>query len=122
MLFAVMALLVGATPVSTRDMGTAAQRWLRRGLIAVAVLATLVSVYAFSAIVYRTVQDGFTPNRLTFIGWNIVNTGILLILLYRQARVQAGDWLPAMKATYSLGTIAYVVWALFVVIALPWLF
>lgn len=122
MLFAVMVLLVGATPVSLDGLPMAQQRWLRRGLVAVASLAALVSLYALAAILYRTTQEGFTPNRVTFIGWNIINTGLLVLLLSRQWRCRNGAWVAALKSTFSVGSIAYAAWSLLVVAALPWLF
>jgi hypothetical protein len=73
MLFAVIALLVGATPVQGGDLNERGQTWLRRGVIALAALALLVSLYALAAILYRTAIDRMTPNRLAFIGWNVVN-------------------------------------------------
>lgn len=78
MLFAVMGLLLGATPIRAKDLSWRVQIWLRRGILAVAVLAVLISLYALSAIVYRTVQGGITVNRLTVIGWNTINIGILI--------------------------------------------
>ncbi len=84
MLFAVMALLLGVTPHTLAGIGGTQQRWLRRGIVAVAALAGLVSVYALAAISYRTLQEGLTPNRVTFIGWNLINTGLLVYLLVKQ--------------------------------------
>ena len=88
MLFAVIALLAGATPVSLADLSPRVARWLRLGIIAVAALALVVSLYALAAIVSRTAMDRLTPNRLAFIGWNVVNIGLLVLILIRQA--QAG--------------------------------
>jgi hypothetical protein len=122
MLFAVIALLVGATPVRLRDLSPRVARWLRVGIIAVAALALVVSVYALAAIVYRTIQDRLTPNRLAFIGWNVVNIGLLLLVLLFQARARAGEWLQALHRAYSAGTVAYGFWTLAVILALPWLF
>ena len=81
MLFAVVALLVGATPVRLADVAPGLGRWLRLGIIAVAALALIVSLYALAAILYRTVLDRLTPNRLAFIGWNVVNIGLLALVL-----------------------------------------
>ena len=122
MLFAVMALLVGATPVRSAELGERVQTWLRRGIIALAALALLVGLYALAAIVYRTAIDRPTPNRLTFIGWNLVNIGILAWLLIGQWRAGRARWLPALHATFAGGTIPYVIWALVALLALPWLF
>ena len=122
MLFAVIALLVGATPVSLADISPRLGRWLRLGIIAVAALALIVSLYALAAILYRTALDRLTPNRLTFIGWNVINIGLLLLVLLFQARVKAGRWLQGLFPAYSAGTVAYAVWPLAMILALPWLF
>ncbi len=122
MLFAVIALLVGATPVSLTDISPRVERWLRLGIIAVAALAFIVSLYALAAILYRTALDRLTPNRLTFIGWNLVNIALLFLLLLFQARAKAGRWLPGLYRAYSAGTIFYAVWTVAMIVALPWLF
>jgi hypothetical protein len=122
MLFAVVVLLVGATPVSLTGISPRLARWLRLGIIAVAVLALIISLYALSAIVYRTVLDRPTPNRLTFIGWNIINIGLLAAVLLFQTRTRDGQWLQQLYRAYSLGTVAYVAWTLVVILAIPWLF
>jgi hypothetical protein len=122
MLFAVMALLVGATPVHTAHVPQRQQAWLRRGLIAAAGLALVVSVYALAAIVYRTVQQDLTPNRLAILGWNIVNIAILVLLLFRQWRPRGGDWAFNARAAFSVGAVVYVFWGVIVILALPWLF
>jgi hypothetical protein len=122
MLFAVIALLVGATPIQPATLAPGLRVWLRRGLIAVALLAVVVSLYALAAIGYRTWEGGITLNRLTIIGWNVINIGILALLLLRQRRADAQTWAQAMQAAFGAGMPIYVAWALFVVLALPWLF
>jgi hypothetical protein len=122
MLFAVIALLVGATPVSLTDVPPRLGRWLRLGIIAVAGLALLVSLYALAAIVYRTALDRLTPNRLTFIGWNVINIGLLSLVLLLQVRARAERWLQGLFRAYSAGTVAYTVWTLAMILAIPWLF
>ncbi len=122
MLFAVMALLVGVTPYTLADIGPGQQRWLRRGIIAVAALAGIVSIYALAAITYRTVQEGLTPNRVTFIGWNLINAGLLIYLLLKQAGKQAATWLPAVQQAFGLGALLYAGWSAIVLFGLPWLF
>ena len=122
MLFAVVALLVGATPISLAGMSPRLERWLRWGIIAVAALALLVSLYALAAILYRTALDRLTPNRLTIIGWNIINIGLLFLLLLYQLRPKEGRWLQGLYRSYSAGTVAYAFWTLAVILALPWLF
>ena len=122
MLFAVIALLVGATPIRPETLAPALRVWLRRGLIAVALLATVVSVYALAAIGYRTWEGGITLNRLAIIGWNVINIGILVGLLARQVKADGRTWATSMQAAYGVGMPLYVAWALFVVLAMPWLF
>lgn len=122
MLFAVVALLVGATPIQPGALAPGLRFWLRRGLIAVALLAVVVSVYALAAIGYRTWEGGITLNRLTIIGWNVINIGILSLLLIRQRRASEHTWPQAMQAAFGAGMPVYVGWAVFVVLATPWLF
>jgi hypothetical protein len=122
MLFAVIALLMGATPVSLAGFSPPLARWLRLGIISVAALAFVVSMYALAAIVYRTAIDRLTPNRLAFIGWNVINLALLFLLLLNQARVKAGRWLKGVYRAFSAGTVAYAIWALAIILALPWLF
>ena len=122
MLFAVVVLLVGATPVSLARVSPRTAGWLRRGIIAVAALALIVSLYALAAILYRTAFDRLTPNRLAFIGWNVVNLGLLLLVLLLQVRPKQGEWVRGLHRAYSIGTVAYVVWILVVILATPWLF
>ncbi len=122
MLFAVVALLVGATPVSLADISPRLARWLRRGIIGVATLALLVSLYALTAILYRTALDRLTPNRLTFIGWNVVNIGLLILILIRQWRSEQGGWLQGLYRAFSAGAVAYALWTVAMILTLPWLF
>jgi len=121
-LFALVALLVGATPISLVGISRRLARWLRLGIIGVAALALIVSLYALSAILYRTVLDRLTPNRLTFIGWNVVNIGLLVLVLLFQVRAKEGRWPHWLYRAYSAGTVAYTVWTLVVILAIPWLF
>ncbi len=122
MLFAVVALLVAATPISLAGDSPRLARWLRLGIIAVAALALIISLYALAAIVSRTALDRLTPNRLTFIGWNVVNIGLLVLVLLFQARAKEGRWVHGLYRAFSIGTVAYAVWTLAVILAIPWLF
>jgi hypothetical protein len=122
MLFAVIVLLVGATPIQPATLAPALRVWLRRGLIAVALLAVVVSLYALAAIGYRTWEGGITLNRLTIIGWNVINIGILALLLLRQRRADDQTWAQAMQSAFGAGMPIYIAWAILVVAALPWLF
>ncbi len=93
MLFAIMGLIVGATPIDLADLSPRLGSNLRKGILALAILATLVSIYALSAIFYRTVTDAITINRLTMIGWNIINTALLVMMILRMLK----DRTPALE-------------------------
>jgi hypothetical protein len=122
LLFAIMGLLLGATPIRGDDLSPQLQKWLRNGIIAVAILTELVSLYALSATVFRTIEGGITINRLTIIGWNTINILILLWLIYKQYKVEREKWIDALQTVFSLATNAYLVWGLFLVIAIPLIF
>jgi hypothetical protein len=120
MLFAVVALLVAATPI-TAPVGQTTP-WLKRGLLVLAGLALMVGLYALAAILYRTSMDKLTPNRLAFIGWNLINLGILGALLMPSRRRHPADWSFSLRRTFAVAMFAYVLWVLVVLLALPWLF
>jgi hypothetical protein len=122
MLFGILGLLIGVTPLSTEELAPRLRGLLRAGIIAVAALVTLVSLYALAATVYRTVGDGLTMNRATIIGWNVINIGILIALLVGQLRAGRGRWAESAQSAIAGGALAYVAWAAFVALALPWLF
>ncbi len=122
MLFAILGQLLGATPVRGEALSPGLQKWLRNGILFVAILAELVSVYAFSATVYRTVMGSLTPNRLTIIGWNSINIGILFWLIYRQIKDEREKWVASLQSVFSLATNAYLVWGVFLLVAVPLLF
>ncbi len=119
MLFAVMGLLMGATPLKEEDLSPKIRPWMRRGILAVASLAVLVSLHALTAILVRTFTGSMTVNRLIVIGWNITNLGILISLLYNQIRSGKEQWVSALQKTFGMGSVLYLVWALFVILAIP---
>ncbi len=121
MLFAVVALLLWTTPVDDKELSGKLSLWVKRGHMALSALAIIVSLYAFSAIIYRTWWDGLTPNRLTVIGWNIVNTAILSILLWREAKTGEA-WIAAARKTFVQAMPVYAGWSLILLLALPLIF
>ena len=122
MLFAIMGLLLGVTPISGVGLSPQLQKWLRMGIITVAILAELVSIYALSATVFRTIEGGLTINRLTIIGWNSINIYLLFLLIYKQFKAGREEWIDSLHSVFSLASTAYLVWGLFLVLAIPWLF
>ena len=122
MLFAIMGLLIGATPVTLDDLSPRFQSALRAGILAVAILAVVISLYAMSATIYRTVQGGITINRLTIIGWNSINIGILVLAIAKLLRGDRQAWADQLKSAFKTGTIAYTVWTLVSLLSIPLLF
>ncbi len=122
MQFAIIGLLIGATPLNLSDLSPKMQVWLRRGIIAVSILALVISLYALSAVVYRTALDGITLNRLTIIGWNIINIAILGFMIYTQFRKLDSPWHERLQNVFSRATTAYLVWSILLVLALPLIF
>lgn len=122
LLFAIMGLLMGATPIRADEIEERTQKWLRTGILAVAVLGTLISIYALSAIVYRTVDYGITVNRLTVIGWNTINIGILIALIVKQVKDGQEGWVESLQQVFSFGTNFYMVWGVFLLVAIPLIF
>ena len=122
MLFAIMGLLVGVTPIDLSDLSPKLQSALRSGILAVTGLAVLVSLYALSALIYRTVAGGITINRLTMLGWNAINISLLILVLFTQLRPGSHLWHDRLKWVFSLGAYAYVSWTLFVILFTPLIF
>lgn len=120
MLFAVMVLMLGVTPVQDEE---ETLPWLRWAMMALALLAVLVGLYALYAILYRTWHGVLTPNRVAFIGWDIVNLGLLgglLLILWRGRKAQT--WAEDVRRVFARAGILYTVWALIVLLVLPWWF
>jgi hypothetical protein len=122
LLFAIVGLMIGLIPLTVSEFSPRYQRWLRVGTGALAALVLLVSVYALSAIVYRTVQDHLTMNRLTVIGWNLINIALLGLLLARVVRPGQRFWGEAAQTVFRPGAYAYLAWGSFLLLALPLLF
>ena len=122
MQFAIIGLLIGATPLRVDDLSIKLQTWLRRGIITVTILALVISLYALSAVTYRTVIDGITLNRTTIIGWNIINIVILFIVILTQLRKSLTVWNERIQIVFSKATTAYLVWSIFLIIGLPLIF
>jgi uncharacterized membrane protein len=122
MQFAIIGLLIGATPLKVDDLSKKLQTWLRRGIIAVSVLALVISIYALSAVIYRTILDEFTLNRTTIIGWNMINIIILSALIFSQSGKNITAWHERLQRVFSKATTAYLIWSIILIVFLPLLF
>ncbi len=119
MLFGIVGLLVGATPIKGNDLSPKLRQVMRNGIIAVAGLAVLVSIYALAAVVHRTLQGELTLNRLTVIGWNGINIGILVTLIVTQLHTDLDGWTETLQSVFSWATVAYLAWSIFLLVAPP---
>ncbi len=122
MLFAVMGLLVGATPIHQAELSPRLQHLLRLGLLVLISLVILVSLYALSATAYRTIQGGLTMNRLTILGWNTLNISLLAIMLVKGLRAGKAKWAGAFQSVFGLACACYLVWSTFLLLFTRWLF
>jgi hypothetical protein len=122
MQFAIVGLLIGATPIKLDDLSPKVQTWLRRGIIIVSILAVIISLYALSAVIYRTAIDSLTLNRTTIIGWNIINIAILGVMIYTQFAKGIAGWNERLQNVFSKATAAYLIWSIFLILALPLIF
>jgi hypothetical protein len=130
MLFAVMGLLVGSTPIHQEELSPRLQNLLRLGLFILISLVILVSLYALSATAYRTIQGGLTMNRLTILGWNTLNITLLALMLVRGLRAAKepalngvkGNWAGSFQSVFGLACACYLVWSAFLLLVMPWLF
>lgn len=122
MQFAIIGLLVGATPLKVDELSQSLQIWLRRGIITVSILALLISLYALSAVIYRTVIDVITLNRTTIIGWNVINVIILIALIVTQLKKGFVGWHERLQNVFSKATTAYLIWSLLLIVVLPLIF
>jgi hypothetical protein len=122
MQFAIIGLLIGATPIKVDELSQKIQTWLRRGIIAVAILALLISLYALSAVIYRTALDGITLNRTAIIGWNIINIFILIALIVTPWRKSFFGWHERLQNVFSKATTAYLIWSVLLIVLLPLIF
>jgi len=122
MLFAVMALLSFATPLREQDVPEKWRVHLRRAIVTISIMTVVVSLYALSATVYRTALGGMTANRMTVIGWNTLNIGILCLFLLRQLGFDRTSWIASTQRVFRFGMIGYGVWGLFVTVAVPLIF
>jgi hypothetical protein len=118
MLFAVLGLLIIATPFRAEDVPERLRKWLWYGIVAVAALTLLVSLYALSATVYRTVLNFLTMNRLTVIGWNVINIALLGLFLYRQIRYGLARWIESSQVVFRMGMVAYAIWTVLLIVVM----
>ena len=67
----------------------------------------------------RQMAGGLTVNRVTVIGWNVVNILTLAVFLLRQLRATREGWVHAAHTAFSAGLLLYGLWATLVLVVLP---
>lgn len=122
MLFAVMGLLVGATPIKPDDISPRLSHYLRLGFSTLCALVILVSIYALSATVYRAILNGLTMNRLTIIGWNTINISLLSLLLIKAIKHKQKEWIQSFHWVFGVACTIYLAWSFVLLLAVQWLF
>ncbi|MHA8106920.1 hypothetical protein [Aquirufa sp. 5-AUSEE-100C1] len=119
-LIGVMALLLFSTSETTKFSNRGIQSYF---LLALAVLAFIDNAVALSAISFRLVEYGFTPNRLAVLGSNaliLVNLFGVCRQLFRSVREQAD--LQDVEASMTRFLPIYAIWAALVSFIFPFVF
>lgn len=82
-------------------------------------LTLVLNVYALAAVVSRTLDAGLTPNRFAVIGWNVTTLLILAAVGFRLWRARREAWLPVVRESIGLVAPLAAVWAVLLLVALP---
>lgn len=117
---AIVALIIAAAAPRASGDGSS-PRLLRYALGAVGGLGAVLNVYALAAITSRVLEYGWTPNRHVVLGWNVVTLLLLASLVTRLWPV-ASDRLDAVRDAAGRAVILPVLWAFWLIAAMPWLF
>ena len=82
-------------------------------------LSLLLNIYALSAVGYRIVQWGITPNRHMVAGLNAVTLLMLILILISLLRSDRMTWHENFKVTFAKVSLFPVVWALWMILVAP---
>jgi hypothetical protein len=82
-------------------------------------LTLILNVYALAAVASRTLESGLTPNRFAVIGWNITTLLILAAMGVRLWRGRRQPWMPVLRESIGLLATPAAIWAVSLLIALP---
>ena len=111
--------LIALSVAYTEDMKLGKQTVLRRALHVLGSLTGLLNLYALAAIIYRTYTYGLTPNRYAVLGWNAVTLIMLAVIAITLWRAQPNLWALKLRESLARMSIFAMVWALWVLFALP---
>lgn len=118
-ILAIMVLLtvVVSGPVEAR---TARQTSLfRYAVLGLGGLTLILNVYALAAVFSRTLEAGLTPNRYAVIGWNVTTLLILALVGFRLWKGRGQPWMPVLRESIGLLATLAAVWAVSLLIVLP---
>ncbi|MCC7261638.1 MAG: hypothetical protein IT369_03855 [Candidatus Latescibacteria bacterium] len=121
-ILAILTLMTAALTDPEEERSAAQDISLRIQLLALAALTFALNLYALAAILSRTLNYGLTPNRCTVLGWNIVTLLMLGLALAGQWRVPGAGWASALRTALGRGAALAALWALGVLLVLPWVF
>ena len=120
-LAAVLLLVVLSVPYLNEEISAFWSRSLRRGIRVVCALAMILNFYSLSAVVFRTLRYGLSPNRHATIGWNVVTMCILASITVSQFRTSTDDWMKRFQTSFARFLPLAALWALWVLLASPWI-
>jgi hypothetical protein len=88
-------------------------------VLALGGLTLILNAYALAAIVTRTIESGLTPNRFAVVGWNITTLLILASVGVRLWSARRRPWQFVLRESIGLLVTLSAVWAVSLLIALP---
>lgn len=99
------------------------QRFNEMTLFALSFITVIIDLVAFSAILYRLGEYGFTPNRTAVLGSNLLILGNLLLIMIDLYKVNfKNKEIKQVEFTIARYLPIYALWTIFVVFGLPWIF
>ncbi len=118
-ILAIMVLLtvVVSGPADARSVGQG--RAFRYAVLGLGGLTLVLNVYALAAVASRTLGAGLTPNRFAVIGWNVTTLLILASVGIRLWKARRRPWMPVLRESIGLLATLAAVWAVSLLIALP---
>jgi len=120
LLVGVMALIFFSVAETNQSTKSNTQIWI---LFLLSIVTIIVNGVAFSAIIFRIVQWGVTPNRAAVLGSNaliLINLLLVTFQLYKAAQRKAN--ISAVGKTIAYYLPVYLVWAIIVTFIFPFLF
>lgn len=120
----ILAIMVLLTVVVSGPVDAESVRWgslFRYGVLGLGALTLILNVYALAAVVSRAIDAGMTPNRFAVIGWNITTLIILASAGVRLWKARRQPWLPVFREAIGLLAPLAAVWAVALLIALPFI-